>query len=815
MKTLNKYILIIAAAMLVMPLTSSVAYAGDDVNNIKLYKTTVPTGNDDEYLITLNSFVTGAAVVTDVTKPVDLVLVLDVSTSMAASEGAEWLLSSFVKLTTGDNIGILHTTTSGTNNYQKHYTNKDRSGKGGTLRYRIKIGGVTYNLMYRNNAWYYADKTSWDSGNGWTKYDRNNATDEILTDVKIDLLQEACRVFVDQIAESAAGKDKNPATTADNIDHRIGFATFCGNLTQWCNIVPVGTNVSPNTGGSMTMEAFIGDLHNHMGSMTAPSKAFDQADTMYKTLNTALTNERKTNAEKDVRSKVTVMFTDGNPTNGVNTNLASAQKLKAGFDDGYKKGSVSADNYGKLFTVGIFSDAQQTVDGTTIENYMTYASSYYPNATAKKDLGTKNTDGVEYYQESDGSDLSAIFKSIAQAAGADTYKLTDSDAAAIDVMSNDFEIPTTTTVETISITQWVCVDGGLNHKDEDGAGVRYRGGFMFVPYKVEASAGSPGTDKIYDKDAPVASIDRTNQRISITGFNYAYEGASHTNDKGQIVVDTYGNYVGRQADGNYAGKMIEISFKVKLKPESMGGFGLPTNKTSSGIYINKGTKENPIYEMVMAYPLPVVDVPSIYILKEGLKYGESAVFTVTRKTATTKDEDGNDIEQDLEEGDDGYIKYDVILSQAQADDAPCFVVIKDLKPGNYEVKENTGWSWTYTPSTSFITTQEYNLHAPVIPSTFADMDAFKADIKSRQSASTYGATTNPTERDKEENRYYVTGSIAQDSNDTAMHLLFKFVNSKKDSSLPLNDEAFTVNVFGKGGGSAEHGGVDPEVPVGE
>ena len=51
MKTLNKYILIIAAAMLVMPLTSSVAYAGDDVNNIKLYKTTVPTGNDDEYLI--------------------------------------------------------------------------------------------------------------------------------------------------------------------------------------------------------------------------------------------------------------------------------------------------------------------------------------------------------------------------------------------------------------------------------------------------------------------------------------------------------------------------------------------------------------------------------------------------------------------------------------------------------------------------------------------------------------------------------------------------------------------------------------------
>ena len=784
-----------------------------DVNNIKLYKKIEPvSGEEDTYLITLNSFVTGTKLVTEVTKPVDVTLVLDVSTSMSATcngNAGEYLLSSFVKLTTGDNIGVLHTDFSKQCN---HYNQEGQSiySKNGTLRYRLGLNGAAdqYNLLYHNNAWYYGAGTTWNNGNGWTLYSERTAaqkkSDIIYTDVKIDLLQEACRVFVNQIATSAAGKDKILGT-ADDIDHRIGFATFCGNLTQWVDITPIHTlgkatmvdvhdgNENAGIARTVTIEKFIEELYLHQNGDTNPNKAFDQAYREYTKLNTSLSAE-----DLAERSRVSVMFTDGKPQgNGItlNTILTSTKNLKVDYS-------------AKVFTVGIFSfnDNTEKFDGCTIKQYMEYASSYYPNCTSKENLGTRSSDGVAYYQKSDGSDLSAIFKSIAQAAGADTYKLTDSDSAAIDVMSDDFEIPSGTLPKDVTMTMWVCTNGDLNHIDADENGVRYRDGYEFVPYKLETT----DTDRIYDGDHPTATVNESTQRISVTGFNYSIDDVT-TISGTTVTVNTYGNWVGKHADGHYAGKMLEVSFKVKLKAGSMGGFGLPSNKTSSGIYVNKGTAANPDYQLVAQYPLPVVNVPSIIIRKEGLRFGESAVFTVTRKTANKAD----GTEETLAVTDSRYIKYNVILSQNNADDTPCFIVIKDLGAGTYEVTESAAWSWTYEPSSSFATTQSFNLHEPIIPSGFEDIEEFKADIMTRQSAATYGATTNATERNKEENRYYVTGSIEQDSNDTSLHLLFKFVNAKKSSSLPLNDEAFTVNVFGTGGGSAEYGGVDPEVVVGD
>lgn len=833
MKNYSKYIftalLAMVSAQFAFGATDGEGGSGKAEDYVKLFKKTeyVPVaqgGTGDTYRITLDSYVTGTSTFSNVVKPVDLVLVLDVSTSMSSAQGSQYLLKNFVKLTTGDNIGILHTEVdTGTPkcNYAKTYTN---DGKSGTLRYRIKIGNTTYNLRHFSDGWYYGTGTG-DNKSNYTKYTRNNAADEILTDVKIDLLQEATRVFIKQIETSALGPDGKKGT-ADDVDHRIGFATFCGNLTQWTNIVPVFTNVSYHNGGSnaavagtVSMDAFVNQLHLHMGSNTAPSNAFTQAKTVFDNLWNTYTDEQKAN-----RSRVTVMFTDGEPTNGVDTNIKAAKPLKDGF--------------GTLFTVGIFSNAQKEVDGVTIENYMKYVSSYYPTATgsSRTNRGNMNSDGVEYYQESDGSDLSAIFKSIAEASSADTYQVGAYDAAAIDVMSSDFELPKLPggAKPTITWTMWTCI--GTTSKPDgdvvDASGnitTKYRGGYEFVPYVNNAN------DDIYDGDTPTTYVhyavdtdpdDR--DRVIVNGFNYSKDDDLLKDSNNNLILDgngkpqldkttnpkgTYGNWVGKHKDGTVTGKMLSFNFDVELKSSSMGGFGLPSNESTSGIYIVEkkddgtpkyDTEGNPVFTeegFVIAYPEPVVDVPSIIIIKDGLKYGDSAIFTVTRKTNASGTE--------LTPASTDYMQYTVMLTQDDEDSKDlCYVVIKDLEAGIYEVEENTLWAWTYTPDKDYSTDgtkiiQSRKLSQPVIPEGETIEDV-KASVSDAQKVAGYGKT-NVEGWDSEAKRYYVLGN--------ALHLMFRFNNSPIESGLSLHDEAVAVNVFGNGGGSAEHGGTDPEVEL--
>ena len=841
MKNYSKYIFTALLAMVSVQFafgtTDGEGGSGKAEDYVKLFKKTeyVPVaqgGTGDTYRITLDSYVTGTSTFSNVVKPVDLVLVLDVSTSMSSAQGDSYLLKNFVKLTTGDNIGILHTEVKDGGDPQCNYAKTyNVDGKKGTLRYRIKIKNTEYNLRYNNGSWYYGSNTDWNDGYGWTKYNPS-AADEILTDVKIDLLQEACRVFIKQIETSALGPDGKKGTD-DDVDHRIGFATFCGNLTQWTNIVPVFTNVSYHNGGSNTgvagtisMEAFVNQLHLHMGGSTNPRKAFVQTKTLFDNLWDGYKTEQKTN-----RSKVTVMFTDGDPTNDSYNNynnqksnpvINSAKPLKG--------------DYGTLFTVGIFSNPKQNIDGIDIETYMKYVSSDYPTATDKDHVGNMNGDGVEYYQESDGSDLSAIFKSIAEASSADTYQVGAYDAAAIDVMSSDFELPKLPggAKPTITWTMWTCIGTTSKPDDDvvDASGnitTKYRGGYEFVPYVNNAN------DDIYDGDTPTTYVhyavdtdpdDR--DRVIVNGFNYSKDDDLLKDASGNLILDgngkpqldkttnpkgTYGNWVGTHKDGTVTGKMLSFNFNVELKSSSMGGFGLPSNESTSGIYIVEkkddgtpkyDTEGNPVFTeegFVIAYPEPVVDVPSIIIIKDGLKYGDSAIFTVTRKTNASGTE--------LTPASTDYMQYTVMLTQDDEDSKDlCYVVIKDLEAGIYEVEENTLWAWTYTPDKDYSTDgtkiiQSRKLSQPVIPEGKTIEDV-KASVSTAQKVAGYGKT-NVEGWDSEAKRYYVLGN--------ALHLMFRFNNSPIESGLSLHDEAVAVNVFGNGGGSAEHGGTDPEVEL--
>ena len=826
MKNIYKYILVVIALLAGFQMAVNADERGDKAN-VKLFKTTVPTGNEDEFRITLDSYVTGTKSVTEGVVPVDMILALDVSTSMGASKGDAELLTSFQELfpATPENLALLHADdyqTSGTYNIYHNYK-ATYDSKSGTLRYRLKdASGTEYNLAYFVNGksykrynddtlvtwngdtgWYYCSGTNTslrqtDSGR-WQRF-TGNENWTVLTDVKLDVTEKASRDFINQVYAK---------TNVDGniIDHRVGIVTWAGTDS---NTKPILTKALTSVKDNLSNLRSTVSLLRTAGG-TDPYFGLEYAYDQF-------TNNRA--SDDSERTKVVVLFTDGQPSHNFGYTFHQAKLLK---DMGVK-----------VFTVGLFKD-HTTTDPIyansynndaqiTVEQYLSYISSEWLGTDWKSGgisagnkstnpsyvAANKNTDNITYAQTTNGTNLSEIFTAIAEAAAAQTYQLGAKDAAAVDIMANDFELPEEVTETAgVTITQWFCIgtDEG-NDRDFTERGIEYkvRGHYLF---KNVDDATTAEAAKLHADSPSVFEVDHDTERVVVNGFDYSFDDDVTISGK-TVTVNTYGNWVGIHADKQPAGKMLEFSFLVKLKPESMGGYGLPSNKPSSGIYVNTAAEgQTPVYtEGVTYYPLPVVNVPSIIIRKEGIKFGESAVFTVER----TKDDAGNA----LEEGDEGYICYTVILSQTDPNEPECFIVIKDLAPGDYTVTENKSWSWAYPSATNFAASQTYNLHEPDLTK-LTDIDTieeFKADIASRQSAEGYGAT-NVATRKNEANLYYVTGALQAGNDDTAMHLLFKFKDNAETTGLLLHDEAFVVNVFGNGGGSAEFGGVDPEVVVGE
>lgn len=841
MKTRYKYIF---AALLGLLGSQAVCPAQEDgasVNNIKLFKKTEKiAGQEDMYRITLDSYVTGKSILTKVTKPVDVVLVLDVSTSMMANkQEGDYLLNTFQPLTTGDHLEWLHLSTADTDkkiddktkyddghDYKVVWPEKDP----GKMRYRIGLNGATtdqHNFAYFKNGtnyfshlndqgkkqyktwdrptgWYYSDDTSASTPKNWTPYktadvDISSSDNTIFTDVKLDLLEKACRTFIGQIYD-------NQITDSETTNHNIGIITWGDDVAETFGL----TEVTDGNRAALTRN--VSFLTTKSG--TRPLKALDAANKM-------LTDYYNTlpQAEKDNRSKVVVFFTDGEPNSAVGKVVHRALPLKQ--------------NGVRIFSVGVFTSDQTSagaVNGVDnnikIWQYMEWVSSYYPNAdwnskdtsgdtddgrgnnVSNTSAGTRNTDGVNYYQYSDGTDLDTIFKSIAQTAGADTYELTKEDAAAIDVMSSDFEFPSDPNLLNTQISQWVCIayENGQPNEDwtDDGVEYRRRGGYIFKEYP----GASVTTDKYYDGDNPVLYNNPYNdpdadgkQRVVINGFWYSKDDDLNKDgngnivmEKGKPVVNIYGNWVGEHQDGKVAGKMLEFTFDVHLKASSMGGYSLPSNESTSGIYKNTSTDpSHPEYtQLLTAYSIPVVDVPSIIILKEGLKYGDSAIFTVE----TTKDANGKPISKDSPD----YKLYTVVLTQEDLEGGDSYLVIKDLEAGYYKITEKTEWTWAYdNDEEHYASTQEYLLRAPAIED--GQDNIFKETVTTSQQSSTYGQTTDMTERVKDENSFYVLND--------ALHLLYKFGGDYNTPQI-LHDEAMTVNVFGAGGGNSEYGGEDPE-----
>ena len=356
-------------------------------DGLVMSKTIKKTG-DSQFLLTLEAFATGSTTTTTSTKPVDIVLVLDVSGSM------------------DDYMETYSISPNGT------YYRKDSGGDFRRVYYCSSCGGwftKEHVHSHRYNGTRLTPKTS--------ASDTNTSHTQFYSDVtKMETLKSAVSTFIDNVAKKSPDSSiaivkfaGNKRDTVGNDTYRDGRYTY-----NYSQIVQGLTRV--NTGASSLQTAVNG---LEAAGATQADYGMQHAQTII--------NSVKDNGHQ----KVVIMFTDGNPTSGnefedtvANNAIKASKSIKAA-------GAT-------VYTIGCFGTTPSDTSDTG--KYMNYVSSNYPNATSMTSVGAK-ADPANYYKTvSSAADLNNIFTEISQTVGGTTVKLT-STSVLRDVISDYFKLP--------------------------------------------------------------------------------------------------------------------------------------------------------------------------------------------------------------------------------------------------------------------------------------------------------------------------------------------------------------------------------------
>lgn len=236
---------------------------------------------------------------------------------------------------------------------------------------------------------------------------------------RIDALKAAANSFIDEIAARNAGISK-----ADQ-RHSVAVVKFSGNKTKL-----VGNDTYRDGGHTYNYSQAMQNLTvvdaNGASNLKAKVNAISPAGATRSDYGLQLAQTQLETHGRDGARKVVVFFTDGKPTS------------YSEFDDGVASSAIATakaikDAGGTVYTIGIFSGANATVDptanGTSSENkFMQAVSSNYPNATYASswggyswNLGTR-VDGAVFYKTATNADelkkvFDGISKEISDAAG--------------------------------------------------------------------------------------------------------------------------------------------------------------------------------------------------------------------------------------------------------------------------------------------------------------------------------------------------------------------------------------------------------------
>lgn len=358
-------------------------------DGLVMSKTIKKTG-DGQFLLTLDAYATGSTTTTTSTKPVDIVLVLDVSGSM------------------DDYMETYSISPNGT------YYRKDSGGDFRRVYYCSSCGGwFTREHVYTHYSTRLTPKTS--------ASDTNTSHTQFYSDVtKMETLKSAVSTFIDNVAEKSPDSSIAIVKFAGNKLDTVGNDTYEKDRYTY-NYSQIVQELTPvNTGASSLKTAVKGLI---AAGTTLANYGMEHAQTII--------NGAKDNG----RQKVVVMFTDGEP-NGI-------EKV-SGFEKEVANSAINTsksikDAGATVYTIGCFGslDADKKAN---VDTYMDYVSSNYPEATSMTNGGNKANPANYYKTVSSAADLNNIFTEISQTVGGTTVTL-GSTSVLRDVISDSFTLP--------------------------------------------------------------------------------------------------------------------------------------------------------------------------------------------------------------------------------------------------------------------------------------------------------------------------------------------------------------------------------------
>ena len=413
-----------------------------------------------------------------------------------------------------------------------------------------------------------------------------------------DALTKAVTAFVDEVAKKA-DPDGKP-NSGDEVAHRIavvGFASDSGNGNNTEILSVVGSN-SSYSGGKIGVK--YRDLTNtqYTSALKDMSKSDDR--TMVNNAIAALAaeggtyidsgleitnsifkdNPSKDSTGKEIRKRVVIIFTDGEP--GYNSTNADWSKEKTRGHSGdtltvanlaIKQAYTAKNTYGAtVYTVGIFNAADGATpmpsNASNANKYMHYMSSNFKSAKSMNNHGTATYPGSStgYYLSAGDSDtLMGIFQKISQEIENSQSSTELNETAVIkDIIAPSFELPEEATTDNI-----ILKTAPYMGKDNEGNDA----------FGTETDAAETVT----------AAISTDGKTVSVTGFDFK------ENWCGSVTKD---------GTTTYRGEKLIIEFTVKARDGFLGGNDVYTNGDTSGIYEN-GTAENPLDK----FERPQVNVP--------------------------------------------------------------------------------------------------------------------------------------------------------------------------------------------------------------
>ena len=351
---------------------------------------------DSDFLVGLSalSSTSNLKTTTTTSQPLDIVLVLDDSGSMAYGIDSDTPNQIVYTAVSADQVVESHGHTEsgwfGSTSYiqdtrgGEYYVQNDRGGYD-------RVTEVTETHSGNRFEGSYEEHIRW-TVNGQTV---DPETTQFYTRTEYDLserrgaLQYAVNNFIDQ----AAAMNAQIADENDKI--RISIVVFDSNSSIENHLtVCEGANV--------------GTLKNTVNNLEANGATNAGAGM------TNANNELRTNSNREDTKQIVIFFTDGVPTTSSSFNTTVA-------NNAVNQASQIKSRGGSVYSIGIFdgADPSQTEEGRNPDDtdranvFMNAVSSNYPNATAWNNLGQRASGNPDFYKSADNAgSLNEVFQDI-------------------------------------------------------------------------------------------------------------------------------------------------------------------------------------------------------------------------------------------------------------------------------------------------------------------------------------------------------------------------------------------------------------------